>query len=402
MEAFEVKKDVWWVGTVDWVCRNFHGYTTSQRGTTYNAFLIKDEKNVLIDTVKSEYGPKMLCNIAHVMEPEKVDYIVVNHLEQDHSGALSLLVEKTQPEKIFCSTMGAKNIQKIYPQSKDWPIVPVKTGDSISIGSRTLTFVELRMMHWPDNMGTYVSEDKLFISSDAFGQNWATSEKFADEVDRSEFTRLLRRYYNNIIMPYSPMVLKKLDEIEKMNIEIDMILPDHGLLIRGDDVPNVLNEYRELALQKPKKKAVIVYDTMWHSTEKMANAVASGLAEKGISVKLFYLKANNHSDVMEEVWDAGAVIVGSPTHNNGIMPRVADCLTYMKGLRPQKKIGAAIGSFGWSGESVNILTEHLKNMGMDTPVDPIKVQYVPDHEILKKCVEMGRTLADAIIAKVEE
>jgi flavorubredoxin len=400
MRPVEICKDVHWVGAVDWECRNFHGYMTAPTGTTYNAFLIKDEKIALFDSVKASFGDQMLCRLSHLVAPEQVDYLVVNHVEMDHSGALPELVARTKPEKILTSPMGERAM-KAHFACADWPIEVVATGASLSLGRRTLQFLETRMLHWPDNMATFIPEDGVLISSDAFGQNWATSERFADEVDRSLLQKQLDRYYANIVLPFSPIAQKTIAAIEAMGVEVRSILPDHGLMFRTpDDVAFAVARYKELAAQKQKKKAVIVYDTMWHSTEGMAHAIADGLMEHGLSVKLMNLHVFDHSDVMEEVWDAAAVLVGSPTHNNGMMPKVADMLTYMKGLKPKDKIGGAFGSYGWSGEAPKAVADWLSGMGMTLPVDPVRILYVPTHEQLSACLDMGRTIGAAVVAKL--
>ncbi|QGY39995.1 MBL fold metallo-hydrolase [Pseudodesulfovibrio cashew] len=400
MKPVEIKKDVFWIGAVDWNRRNFHGYSLSHKGTTYNNFLIKDEKVTLIDTVSEEFWGTLQCNIAQVLGKDaKIDYFVINHLEPDHAGCLAKAVEKYQPEKIYTSPMGQKAMMAHF-HYENWPVEVVPTGTEISLGARTLHFIEARMLHWPDSMLTYCPEDKILYTNDAFGQNWATSERFADEVDRYPLEQRMQEYYANIVLPYSPVVEKLLCSLGDMGLDIDMICPDHGLLFRGkEDCQWVVDKYCEYAAQKPKNKAVIFYDTMWHSTEKMAEAVATGLADEGVSVRIMSLKANHHSDVMSEVVDAAAVIAGSPTHNNGILPLVSNMLTYMKGLRPQNKIGSAIGSFGWSGECVKILSTALSDMGMEM-IDPVKVKHVPTHDTMQQCYEQGKAIAAAIKAKI--
>jgi len=398
MKPAQIVKDVHWVGSVEWDCRNFHGYSTSPLGTTYNAYLINDEKVTLFDTVKAEFANDLLCKIAHLVKPGDIDYIVVNHVEMDHSGALPEIVAQVKPEKIFCSPMGERALKSHFDVT-GWPIQVVKTGDTVSIGARTLSFLETRMLHWPDSMATYIPEDKILITNDAFGQNIASSERFADEVDRSELYRQMVRYYANIVLPFSPITQKIIAQIESMGLAIDYLLPDHGVMFRGADVAYAIESYKAFAAQKPTKKAVVVYDTMWRSTEKMAEAIATGLLSEGLSVKIMNLHVVDHSDVMEEVLEAGAVVVGSPTHNNGMLPRVADMLTYMKGLKPQNKIGGAFGSYGWSGEAVKAVAEALSAMGMEMPAEPLRSLYVPKHEELAKYVEMGRTIGQAVVAK---
>ncbi len=402
MKPLEIKKDVFWVGAVDFESRDFHGYSLSPRGTTYNAYVIKDEKTVLFDTVKAPFVQTMLCRLAHVVEPQKVDYIVVNHVELDHSGALPEIIAACRPEKIFTSPMGQKAMEAHF-DTTGWPVQVVKTGDSISIGKRSIHFMETRMLHWPDSMCSYIPEDKLLISNDAFGQNIASSERFSDEIDRAAMEHAITEYYHNIVLPYSPQVLNVLGQVKEKKLEIEMIAPDHGLIFRNrEEVAYVLNTYERFALQKPNKRAVIVYDTMWHSTEKMAYSVAEGLSSVGVPYRIMDLKHNHHSTVMTELARCGLVVVGSPTHNNGILPEVAKMLTYMKGLRPQNRIGGAFGSFGWSGECVKIIADWLAGMGMDMPVEPVKNKFVPKHDAIKACYEMGRGLGQALIAKCLE
>lgn len=399
MKPVEIKNDIFWIGSVDWNRRNFHGYSNSPMGTTYNNFLIMDENVTLVDTVAEEFWGTLQCNIAQVLGDRKIDYFVINHLEPDHAGCLALAIEKYKPKKVYTSPMGQKAMMAHF-HYKDWPVEVVPTGTEICIGKRHLSFIETRMLHWPDSMLTYCPEEKLAFTNDAFGQNWATSERFADEVDRYKLEELMRFYYANIVLPYSPVVLKTMNLLKEMNLELDMLCPDHGLMFRGEDCQWAMEKYVEYAEQKPKKKAVIVYDSMWHSTEKMATAVATALVDEGVSVRLMSMKNNHHSEVMHEVFDSAAVIVGSPTHNNGILPLMSDMMTYMKGLRPQNKIGSAIGSFGWSGECVKVLTQWLNDMNMEV-IDPVKIKFVPDHDALSKCYEQGKAIAAAIKAKCD-
>jgi flavorubredoxin len=399
MPAQEIKKDIFWVGVVDWNLRNFHGYSLARRGTTYNAYLVLDEKITLFDTVNGNYTSDFLHQIRKVVQPGEIDYLVVNHAEPDHSGALPKVVEAIRPERIFCSKMGQKIITGHYPQAREWPLETVENGGSISLGKRTVTFLETRMLHWPDSMVSFLPEEKLLISSDAFGQNVASSARFDDEVDESMLFGEAAHYFANIILPFSPLVKKVLAKVREAGLDIDMIAPDHGLVWRKN-ASKILESYIRWSDQKPTDKAVIVYDTMWHSTERMAKAIAEGLISEGIRTKIMDLKTFHHSDVMGEVLEAGAVFVGSPTHNNGILPQVADVLTYMKGLRPQNKIGGAFGSFGWSGEAVKTISEWLEGMGMEM-AEGVKCQWVPQHEQLAQCVELGRSVAKRIKEKIQ-
>ncbi|WP_022657702.1 FprA family A-type flavoprotein [Desulfovibrio desulfuricans] len=398
MQPVEIKKDIFWVGFVDYDHRDFHGYSRSPDGSTYNAYLIKDEKNVLLDTVASGCEGTLLCRMAQVLEPEKIDYIICNHMELDHAGALEAIIERCKPEKIFVSQTGLKSMAG-YFDCKDWPVQAVKSGDSINIGKRTIVFQETRMLHWPDSMVSYIPEDKLLVSNDIFGQNIASSARFVDEFgDDGEYTRRVKEYYFNIVLPYSPMVLKTLPVVEKL--DIDMIAPDHGLILRGEKaVRGIIDMYRAMAEQKPQQRALIFYDTMWESTETMAYAICSGLEENNVPTRIMSVKQNHHSAVMTELADCGAVIAGSPTHNNTVLPLMAAQLTYMKGLRPLNRIGAAFGSYGWSGEGPKFLHEQLASMNMEMPAEPVKCTWRPDHEALKACHQMGVTIAEALKKK---
>ncbi len=398
MLPFEIKKDIYWVGAVDYNNRDFHGYSVSPKGSTYNAYVVKDEKTVLFDTVSSHCTDTLLCRLAHVTPLEKVDYIVCNHLELDHAGALAELVERCKPEKIFCSAMGLKSMAGYFDIS-NWPVEAVANGAEISIGKRTIKFVETRMLHWPDSMVSYIPQDKLLISNDAFGQNIATTQRFGDEIPSDVVLQSVKEYYYNIVLPFSPQVLKAAELLS--TLEIDMIAPDHGLIHRGKEgVDFIINLYKEMAEQKPQKRAVIVYDTMWHSTEKMAYAIGSGLESVGVPIRIMSMKQNHHSAVMTELADCGAVVVGSPTHNNNVMPFIASMLTYMKGLRPQNRIAAAFGSYGWSGESPKIVYEWLESMKMEMVGDPLRHQWSTSHEALKACHELGKQVGEALIAKI--
>lgn len=399
MQPVEIKKDIFWVGCVDYDHRDFHGYSTSPEGTTYNAYLIKDEKNVLLDTVSPGFGKTLLCRLAKTLPPEKIDYIVCNHMELDHAGSLAEIVERTKPEKIFVSQTGMKSLAGYYP-NVDWPLQAVKSGDTVSIGKHTLVFQETRMLHWPDSMVTYVPEEKLLISNDIFGQNITGSERFTDQYDKKDdYEKRIKEYFYNIVLPYSAIVLKTLPVVEKL--DIDMIAPDHGLIHRGEKaVKYIIDMYRTLAEQKPQKRALVFYDTMWHSTEQMAYAVASGLEENDVPVRIMSVKSNHHSHIMTELADCGAVLAGSPTHNNTILPLMAAQLTYMKGLKPLNRVGAAFGSYGWSGEAPKILHEELTAMKMEMPAAPVKCMWRPTKDTLKACHELGATVAAALKAKI--
>jgi len=392
MKPIQIAKDIYDVGVNDWNIRDFHGYTTDL-GTSYNAFLILDKKTVLIDTVKAEFADQLIDNISKIIDPKKIDYVISNHTEMDHSGSLPRVMHKVGEEKpLFCSKMGQKNLSSHFRQK--WNYHPVENGEELSLGSRTITFLETRMLHWPDSMFSYLKEDKILFSSDAFGQHYAGMEKFDDLIGDAIMPHA-KKYFANILLLYSPLILKLVEYVTNLKLEFNMICPDHGILWRKDP-GKIINAYVKWSRQEAKNKAVVIYDTMWHSTEKMAEAIVAGLSEQGIEARPMHLRKWNRSDIMTEVLDAKAIIIGSPTLNNGLFPTVSDFLTYMKGLKPKNKIGAAFGSYGWSGESVNLIKKELESMNIEI-IDPgLKVQYVPDNQSLEACIELGKKIGKAI------
>jgi flavorubredoxin len=389
MNTPEIKDKIFWVGAIDWNIRDFHGYST-YKGTTYNAFLVKDEKIALFDTVKKTHINELVHHIRQLVDPTDIDYLIVNHVEMDHSGSLPEIVDLIKPEKIFCSKMGLKAINEHF-HPEDWPLEAVENGQTISLGSKTVQFLETRMLHWPDSMFSYIPEDKLLISSDAFGQHLASSERFDDEVDFSELMEQTTKYYANILTLYSPLIKKLLAKVQEMGLEIDMIAPDHGVIWRSH-INDVIQAYADWSENKGKRKTLVIYDTMWASTEKMAKAITTGIDMTGVSVKLINLAHTHRSDVMADVLNAKAVILGCATLNNGMLPRMAGFLMYMRGLKPTNKIGAAFGSFGWSGEAVKLMNKAMEEMKFDIIEPGLRIKYVPAHTDLKECVEMGKRI----------
>ncbi len=396
LKAVQVTDKVWWVGAIDWNLREFHGYRTA-RGTTYNAYLVLADKITLIDTVKAPFKDEMMQRVASVIgDPAKIDYIVSNHAEMDHSGALPAVMAEVKPEKVFASTMGVKALDahfRIGPA-----LTAVKTGEVISLGNMSMTFVETRMLHWPDSMVSYIPEQKILFSQDGFGMHLATDKLFADENDAAVVEQEMRRYYANILLLYAPQTLKLLEDLPKLNLAVDVIAPDHGPLWRRSLLGRPMDYYAKWAAQKPEKRAVVVYSTMWHSTEKMAAAITDGIRSAGAAVKMMSLEAHTRSDVATEVMCAGALVVGSPTLNNQMYPAVADVLCYLKGLRPKNVMAAGFGSFGWSGEAVAQIYEQFAAMKLETAAEGLKIKYVPTEADLKNCFDYGVKIGEKILA----
>ena len=393
--AIKVTDNVYWVGAIDWTIRDFHGYTTPH-GSTYNAYLVMADDVTLIDTVKAPFMDEMLSRIKSVVEPSKIKYIISNHSEQDHSGCLPQVIDLIKPKKVFASSVGVKTLKELFHDKHE--IIPVKDGETLSLGNMELTFMETRMIHWPDSMFTYLAAEELLFSQDAFGMHLATLERFADEIPAATLEYEGATYYANIVLPYSAIVLKALEKVAAAGLKIKIIAPDHGPIWRKD-IGWIIDLYKKWALQKPMAKAVVVYATMWHSTEKMARAISEALAQAGVKVKLLSMNETHRSEVVYEVLDAGALIVGSPTLNNNILPQMADVMTYLKGLKPVNLIGAAFGSFGWSGESVKHLEAILKEMKVDIVAESIAVRNVPGNDVLEKCHELGKNIATELLKR---
>lgn len=384
--AVTLKEGVYWVGAIDWNIREFHGYETKD-GSSYNSYLIKDEKIVLIDTVKKYLFDEFYGRIKKVVDPEKIDYIVVNHVEMDHSSSLEKIMEISKAKII--TNQKAKEHLELHYNTKDWEYIIVDSGDSVNIGKRNLTFVKTPMLHWPDNMVTYSPEDKILFSNDAFGQHIASSERFDFEIDYTLDSA--KEYFANILLPYRTLIPNAVKTVD--TLETDLICPSHGIIWK-ENISKIKEKYLEFASNNVINKAVIVYDTMYSSTEKIGLAIAEGLIESGVEVKVFKISKTPVSKIIAEILDAKYVLVGSPTLNINLYPEVARFLKYMEGLKPNKKIAAAFGSYGWAENA----TKHIKNtfdiLSFDTVDDEcLTCRFVPNEEHLKKCQEFGKKLA---------
>jgi flavorubredoxin len=394
--AVKVSEHVYWVGAIDWGLRNFHGYSTP-RGSTYNAYLILGEKNILIDTVKAPFKDELLARIASVIDPSCIDYIISNHSEMDHSGCLPALIDLVKPERVYASANGVKILAEHFHSGHE--IIAVKDGETITLGDITVKFLETRMLHWPDSMFTYLENDGILFSNDAFGMHLASCERFEDEVDADILAFEAKTYFANILVPYASLVTKLIAKIGEMHLPLHAIAPDHGPIWRTD-IAGILANYVKWAGQQRGNKALIIYDTMWSSTETMARAICEGLLAGGAQVKFMPISGNHRSDVASEMLDAGALIVGSPTLNNNLFPTVADVMTYLKGLRPQGLVGAVFGSYGWGGEAVGQLKEILTAMKIEV-LGEVKVKFVPDAAALAQCHALGMLIAAHMTAPKE-
>ncbi|HLB72199.1 MAG: flavodoxin domain-containing protein [Candidatus Methanoperedens sp.] len=390
----KLKDGVYWVGAIDWNIKKFHGHEYStHRGTTYNAYLIIDEKVALVDTVWGPFSHQMIENIEEIIDVKKIDYMIANHAEVDHSGGLPELMRYIPNAEVIVSEKGKESIFKHY--HRQWNFRTVKTGDSISLGENKLVFVTAPMLHWPDSMFTYLTGKNILLPNDAFGMHYASSGRFNDEVDEIEVYQEAIKFYANILTPFSDLVIKKIDEFKKLNIPVDIIAPSHGIIWRKDPM-QIVEKYYEWAQQKNDGSVVIIYDTMWNATEKMAQAIAHGLEKEGMRHKLFNMAVCDRNDVLTEIFKAKGILIGSPTLNNGLLPTIKPILEDLKGLKFRNKAGAAFGSYGWSGENVKLIEENFEKAKIKKLQEGIKVKWQPTKEELEKCVEFGRNFAKGL------
>jgi len=399
MERYLLRDDIWWVGAIDWNTRDFHGYDTV-RGTTYNAYLVIDDKVALVDGCREGFGHETYARVRGCCGLRPVDYLVINHVEPDHSGAIPELVEKLKPLRIFCSKRAKDALALYYGAERvaGWDLQVVATGDEVPLGSKTLQFIEAPMLHWPDSMFTYVKGAKTLLPNDAFGQHLATSKRFADEVDLSIVMEEAGKYYANILMPFGGQIQKMLSKIGEMGLEIEAIGPSHGVIWRRpEDVARILQAYLAWSADKAPERVTLIYDTMWHSTERMTMAIADGVAQEGVACQVLKLSVSPRSEAAHQILESRAFLVGSPTLNNNVFPTVGGFLTYIKGLRPKNRIAGAYGSCGWAGGAVKQVDADLRDLGLQM-MDPIEVKYMPTDAELDACIELGREVGRRVKA----
>jgi len=391
MSITKLLPDIYSVGVIDWNVRTFHGHTyTTKRGTTYNAYLINDDKIALVDTVLGSFADELIENIRQVIPPEKIDYVIANHVETDHSGALPALMKLCSKAKVLGTAKCKEGLYKNYYENWDFQVV--KTGDVLKLGKRTLTFLEAPMIHWPDSMFTYCPQEQLLMPNDAFGQHLATNERFADEVDQCSLWDEAAKYYGNILWPLGAIILKKIEEVSKMNLPIKIIAPSHGVIWRKDPM-QIVEKYAYWAKNEITPKVVVAYETMWGATEKMARKIADGIADAGVSVKIFDVATSDRTEIIKEMLDAKGFIFGSSTHDNSMLPAMAGFLEFVRGLAPKNRIAASFGSFGWAGGAVKEIEEVIAKAGIELALPGIGVKYVPNEFEAKSCYQFGKEFA---------
>lgn len=388
MKAEAIKKDIYWVGVKDWNLREFHGYNTPE-GSTYNSYLILDEKITLVDGVKAYLSHEHLARIKSIVDLSKIDYLVVNHVEQDHSGNIPEIM-KLAPQAVIVTNVAGKMALEAHYDTTGWQYQIVKTGDMINIGKRNLSFLTTPMLHWPDSMMTYVAEDKILMPNDGFGQHLCCDALFVKDFPNDLVVAAAKSYYANILLPFGAQAEKALVSAGDLGLDIEMIAPSHGLIWSGEkEVTQILELYDQWARGQKVKKAVVVYDTMWGATAKLAETAMAEFQDAGIPVSKYCLGVTHISDVMTDILDAEYVLVGTPTLNNQIFPRVAGFLTYMKGLMPKGKKGLAFGSYGWRPGVVKEVKQIMDDLGWQT-APAFEEKYTPKSDVLEQFAQKVR------------
>jgi flavorubredoxin len=395
MKAVKVTDKVYWVGAIDWNIKDFHGYTIN-KGSSYNAYLILGKTPVLIDTVKAPFYDEMLERVKSVIEPRDIKIIVSNHTEMDHSGGIRRAIADIKPERVLASVFGEKHLKDHF--GADLPVEAVANGSSLDLGEDKLTFVESRMLHWPDSMVSFLNGENILFCNDIFGMHYASAKRFDDEVSEQEWIYECKKYYANIVLPYSKTVLAFLSQVKKLGLAPKIICPDHGLIWRKNP-QRIVELFAEFAAQKNKRKAVIVYDTMWESTDKMAAQICDGIASVGAEVKQMSLHHYHRSDIVTELLDSRALIVGSPVLNQELFPTVVDVLTYLKGLKKEGLLGAAFGSYGWSEGVLGQIETFLESMGVEIAAPLVTSKFVPTQAKLRECFDFGVAIGKKILKK---
>lgn len=392
----ELKPGVYWVGAVDWGVRFFHGHELStQRGTSYNAYLIVDEKIALLDTVRASFAPELLERIREIVDPAKIDIVVAAHAEPDHSGSLPEILRYAPNAQLVVSKQGAKSIEGYF--HRGWNHLPVGTGDRIALGANELVFTDAAFLHWPDSMFTYLTGHNILFPNDTFGQHYATAFRFDDEVCPEELAAEALKYYVNIINPYSHLVTPKIEEILGFGWPIDMIAPSHGIIWRQQP-GRIIEQYREWAEQKAANRALVLYASMWEATRKMADAIGEGLSSTQTEYKVIDASTADRNDLNTEIFNARAILIGSSTINKGPLPDLAPILIDLKGLKFKNKVGAAFGSYGWSADAVKHIEEHLAACGIEVVRPGLKCRWQPAAEDLAACRTFGREIGEALKA----
>lgn len=396
-QAVKITENIYWVGVHDFNCRHFHGAMFPiEEGTTYNAYLIVDEEITVIDTVEEEFMDIMFERIRSVIKDRQVDHIIVQHAEPDHSGGFMKFMEAYPNAHPYASNAGVNIMMKQY--FKEYPYRKVKTLDQICTGKYTLSFIEMPLIHWPDNMMTYVKEARVLFSNDAFGQHIASYDLYDDAHGLDKCIGKAKDYYANIVMPYGDKVVKKLLDIKEMKLKLDMIAPAHGVIWRTY-IQEILDAYMEFATFVAKDKVVIVYESVWKHTQDMAEALAEGIGRNGVCVKVFKESLTSSAVIMKELIDAKAILVGSGCYNNDMASNISGFLAKLKTCHVKNKYGLGFGSYGWYRNTTNDINQRLQDAGLTLLNDQLLAQnYTPSEADLDQLMELGKQIAKEIKA----
>eukprot|EP01156_Anaeramoeba_ignava_P020946 Anaeramoba_ignava/c17705_g1_i1.p1 GENE.c17705_g1_i1~~c17705_g1_i1.p1 ORF type:complete len:511 (-),score=87.04 c17705_g1_i1:116-1648(-) len=393
-QTVKIKEGIHWCGVIDWDLRDFHGYRTT-RGGTYNSYFIQDEESVLIDTVKQPFVERYLKKVKSLVNGDlkKIKYLVCQHVEMDHSSALPSVMQACPHLTVVCTELCKQVLEKHYDISQ-WKFKIVADGETLKLGKRSLTFVATPLVHWPESIVTYMPEEKILFSMDAFGQHYATTKRFDDEVDFSIVLDEMKIYYANILMRLSVPIKKALKNLG--TLDISTICPSHGVVFRQkENISKIIEKYTDWANFKKKPHVILFYDTMYKSTQRMINEVAAGIKEvSGVTFDIMNVRTNHITDIATGALDCAALVVGSPVFQEHSMPEVICALSYLEALRPLDKLALIVSSYGWSQSgAANDISRYLDSIKAKQIRDPIFSFYRPTNSLLKECRDAGKQLA---------
>ncbi len=384
----ELAKGVYWVGIRDWNRRLFDALIPLPIGTSYNSYLvIGSSKKALIDTARPGFEREFEEKIRKILDPAEIDYVIMNHAEPDHAGSIPHIMGINEKAKLITSVQGAKMAKTFY-KVPDERIQPVRDQETISLGDKTLKFIEAPMLHWPETMFTYLQEDKILFPCDFFGSHSAGG-MYDDELD--DLLVYAQRYFGEIMMPFRSMGQKAMEKIK--NLEIKMIAPSHGPVHRNPD--RILNAYRKWVNGETKRKAIVVYVTMWRSTEKMIKSVVETLASEGIETAVYDLTVSDLGEIAKDLVDSKAIVLGAPTVLGGLHPLAVYATYLTKALRPPLKFGLVLSSYGWGGGAVKQAQEILGSTKLDL-VGAVEINGPPSEDDIHKIIDLSTTLAKKI------
>lgn len=394
-EAFEVKKDIYWTGVIDKDLKVFDIIMETEFGTTYNAYFIDDEKKVLFDTVKPNFKKEFIDKLSKLTDIKELDYVVIHHTEPDHAGSLKYILDINPDVEVICT-----NAAKMYLSeqvNRPFKCHVIKDGETLNIGKRTLKFISAPFLHWADTMFTYIEEDKILLTCDAFGCHFASID--ADDVNSEDYLKSANHYFDCIVKPFSKHVLKAVDKVVELGLDFDTILTSHGPMLTRDAMAQV-KRYVEWSTETVNStnqdQLVVLYLSAYTNTKIMAEKIAEGANSVVDNVKLYDIENMDLHELHDVIVMSKGVIFGSPTINRTMVKPMWDAFSVIDPMANIGKMAAVFGSYGWSGEGITMAETILKGMGFKMPVESLKKKFFPSDDTLQECFDFGVEFAKQV------